>query len=251
LIAAAEELVIGTRQIPSTSGAVLRARLYELHGIIDVVTDVELTDAPASNIFKRAIQAANPLLTGHFEVIVDYKGARRPATSHAYWQQGDWQVQTYAWLRGRQPGTLPVAAGVLIYINELAPTADDLDDLRRQVARNQTDVVPANGSEDYYQLNAWRPGSAVPIFSLAFRLARAIRVISVTENTQIASTGEFDRVVQDIEGCVATEEVHGQIIAHWPAHGDEDSCAACDFRHFCPNPAPRHGLHVFTAPTAP
>ncbi len=251
LIAAAEELVIGTRQIPATLGTALRARLYELHGIIDVVTDVELTGAPDSNIFKQAIQAANPSLLGRFEVIVDYKGSRRPGTGHPYWQQGDWQVQTYAWLRRQQPGTLPVVAGVLIYINELAPTADDVEQLRREVTRRQTDVLPANGSPDYYQLNTWRPGSAVPAFSLAFRLARAIRVISVTEQTQTTSALEFDRVVQDIERCVDAEAVRGQIIAQWPARGDEESCAACDFRHFCPSPAPRQRPHVVVAPSAP
>src|SRR6185369_696349 len=102
---------------PGTSA---RAHLYELHGIIDVVTDVELSGAPDSNIFKRAIHTANPALAGRFEVIVDYKGSRRPATNHDYWRQGDWQVQTYAWLRTRQPHSLLVAAGVLLYVNELA-----------------------------------------------------------------------------------------------------------------------------------
>ncbi|HVH77481.1 MAG TPA: PD-(D/E)XK nuclease family protein [Stellaceae bacterium] len=251
LIAAAEELVIGTREIPGATGTALRARLYELHGIIDVVTDVELTGAPDSNIFKRAVQAAYPGLTGRFEVIVDYKGSRRPATTHDYWQQGDWQVQTYAWLRGRQSGTLPVAAGILIYINELAPTSDDIEELRREVTRRQTDIAPANGSADYYQLNTWRPGNAIPAFSLEFRLARAIRVIPVNAQTQIAAAAEFDRVVQSIESCVDTEAAHGQIIAHWPPRGDEETCAACDFRHFCPDPAPRHRAHVITAPSAP
>jgi hypothetical protein len=251
LIAAAEELVIGTREIPGSVGAGHRARLYELHGIIDVVTDVELTGAPDSNLFKRAIQAANPGLAGRFEIIVDYKGSRRPATNHPYWQQGDWQVQTYAWLRGRQPGTLPVAAGVLIYVNELAPTVDDIEELKREASRGHTDVLPINGSPDFYQLNVWRPGSAVPVFSEEFRLSRAIRVICVNGQTQIDSAAEFDRVVQEIENCVDAEAAHGQIIAHWPPRGDEETCAACDFRHFCPNPAPRLRTHIVTAPSAP
>ncbi len=251
LIAAAEELVIGTRSIPNAVGGEHRARLYELHGIIDVVTDVELTEAPDSNLIKRAIQSANPGLAGRFEIIVDYKGSRRPPTHHPYWRQGDWQLQTYAWLRGRQPGTLPVAAGMLIYVNELAPGADDIEELKREALQGHTDVVPVNGSSDYYQLSTWRRGNAVPKFSQEFRFARAVRVISVNAQTQIDSVGEFDRVVEQIENCVDAEAAHGQIIAHWPSCGDDETCAACDFRYFCPNPAPRQRPHVVVAPSAP
>ena len=89
-------------------------------------------------------------------------------------------MQTYAWLRTRQPNSLPVAAGVLLYINELAPVRGDLVELKDAMASGSADVVPAGGSLDAYQLSAWRPGNAIPQFSLAFRLARAIRVIPVS-----------------------------------------------------------------------
>jgi hypothetical protein len=58
-------------------------------------------------------------------------------------------------------------------------------------------------------------------------------------------------VVRDIEDCVAAEAAAGTIIQHWNASGDDDTCAACDFRYFCPNPAPRTGHHVVEAPNAP
>jgi hypothetical protein len=225
--------------------------LYELHGVIDVVTNVQLTGVPATNIFKKAVQDANPGLSGNFEVIVDYKGSRRPAVTHAYWEQGDWQVQTYAWLRTRQAGSMPVVAGALIYINELSQSTEDLTDLKREVRRGEADVSPPPGSMDAYQLNAWRPGDALPNFSFAFRVARAIRVVPVNPASQQVATEAFDQVVRLIENCVAAEAAAGTIIQHWNSSGDDDTCAACDFRHFCPNPAPRTGPHIIEAPSAP
>src|ERR1043166_4832068 len=238
LISSAEERVIGTRgMLPMPPGVITgpRANLYELHGIIDVLTDIQLTNAPNTNVIRQAIQNACPGLVGRFEVIVDYKGSRRPATNHAYWSQGDWQLQTYAWLRTRQPNALPVAAGVLLYINELAPVASDLTVLKREMQRGETDIVPANGTQDAYMLNAWQQGSAIPSFSLEFRLRRAIRIVPINLASQANATGQFDNVVLQIEQCVANEAAAGNIMNHWTACGDEETCIACDFRHFCPS----------------
>ena len=43
----------------------------------------------------------------------------------------------------------------------------------------------------------------------------------------------------DIEGCVNKEAAVGNILNQWIPSGDEETCDACDFRHFCPSPAPR------------
>ncbi|MCA9029963.1 MAG: PD-(D/E)XK nuclease family protein [Planctomycetaceae bacterium] len=251
LIASAEERVIGTRTIRNSSGNASRSQLYELHGIIDVVTDVQLSGATTRNVIKQAIQDSCPGLSGNYEVIVDYKGSRRPATSEPYWQQGEWQVQTYGWLRTRQANSLPVAAGVLLYVNELSPVSSDLVSLRREVSNNKTDVIPANGTPDSYALNAWRPGNSIPNFSLAFRLARAIRVVPIDPTSQATATNNFDKVVASIEQCVAQEAVAGAINPNWDPCGDEETCAACDFRHFCPSPYPHKKGHVVGAPSAP
>lgn len=254
LISAAEERVIGTRNIPQPPPGLPttpRGHLYELHGIIDVVTHLQLTGASPDNVFKCAIQDTNPKLAGNFEVIVEYKGTRRPATSHPYWKQGDWQVQTYAWLRMRQPESLPVVAGVLVYINELAQTNQDMQNYKREIQTGKTDILPVRGSSDYYNINAWKPGDAIPDLSFEFRVARAIRVIPVTNSSQKIATEAFDHVVRDIENCVSAEAAVGSIIQHWTACGDDDTCAACDFRHFCPSPAPRSGRHKVIAPNAP
>ncbi len=253
LISSAEERVIGTRQVPPSPPGQPppRSALYELHGIIDVLTNVQLGAAPTDNVIRHAIQTACPDLTGNYEVIVDYKGSRRPPTTHPYWQQHDWQVQTYAWLRTRQPDALPIAAGVLLYINELAPVRDDLIELKSAMASSEADVVPASGSQDAYRLSTWRPGDAIPDFSLTFRLARAIRVIPVDVASQNAAAGNFDSVVSNIELCVASEAAAGTIMQHWQPCGDAETCAACDFRHFCPSPHPHAAAYVVTAPNAP
>ena len=256
LVASAEERVIGTRTLPSPgiAGATdLRTSRYRLHGVIDVLTDVQLNSVPTENLFREAIVAAHPTLPQHFEVVVDYKGSRRPATNHEYWDQADWQVQTYAWLRTRQPDSLPVVAGVLIYVDELAPGANDLDKLQRETRERTTDVLPENGGPDAYLLSLWQSGREIPAFSSAFRIRRALRVVPVTPETQANATSHFDQVVLEIEKCVADEASAGTIRGHWTPEGDASTCVACDFRHFCPSPAPRQGdqPRVITAPPAP
>ena len=241
LIESAEEKVIGTRNIPISRdfADTMRATQYELHGVIDVLTNVSLGEVPNTNIIRQSIQKECGKLTGNFEVIVDYKGTNRPLTDQEYWNHAEWQVQTYSWLRTKQRNSLPVVAGVLLYISELSPSGEDLVDLKKAIKGNETDVVPKRGSRDESLLNMWRPGSAIPNFSSSFRLARAIRVIPITENSSEEAAKRFDEVVINIEECVDNEASVGRILNHWNASGDEGTCVACDFRHICPSPAPR------------
>lgn len=140
---------------------------------------------------------------------------------------------------------------MLLYVNELAPVREDLVELKSAMASGNADVVPAVGSQDAYQLSTWRPGNAIPQSSLPFRLARAIRVIPVNVASQTDAANHFDNVVSGIELCVVAEAAAGTIMQHWTPCGDAETCAACDFRHFCPNPHPQSGTHVVTAPNAP
>lgn len=256
LVASAEERVIGTRDVPPTGIATslnLRANRYELHGVIDVLTDVQLNSVSPNNIIRDAIMANCAHLPTRFEVVVDYKGSRRPAANHAFWAQAEWQIQTYAWLRMRQPNSLPVIAGVLIYVNELAPVGDDLRDLQREIQQGTTDVIPASGNQDAYSLSLWQLGQAIPNLSQTFRMQRALRVIPVTTQSQAIATTQFDQVVLQIEQCVASETGTGTIRNNWDPGGNAGTCVACDFRHFCPNPAPRQRNQPrrVTAPPAP
>jgi hypothetical protein len=254
LIASAEERILGTRALPPRQGGIPypgNATLYELQGIADVVTHIQLSGATSQNIIKSEIHTACPQLTGQYQVIVDYKGARRPATTHAYWHQGDWQVQTYAWLRSLQPTSLPVAAGLLIYINELDPSSEDLRELKDELRNGHTDVTPLKGGLDEANLRRWTGRGSPPPLSTPFRIARALRVVPVSAASQAIALTRFDQTVSGIETCIIQENATGQIGTQWPACGDAATCVACDFRHFCPDPFPRGSRGVPTSPHAP
>ena len=129
LIDSVEKKVIGTPKVPQRE-VELRCNNYEVHGVIDVLTSMTLGRAKTGNIIKDKIQEACPELAGEYEIILDYKGMQRPNADARYWDQGDWQIQTYAWLRENQPDALPVAAGILIYINELTPADREMQNLK-------------------------------------------------------------------------------------------------------------------------
>jgi hypothetical protein len=127
LVVFAEEPLAGSRVLPADSATVglLRAERYGVTGVADVLTHMSLIRVPAENLIRsaveRALTARGSTLPPEFEVIVDYKGAGRPDHDHDapmdqsrpdYWQQHDWQIQMYAWLRGRKPEAKPVVAGV-------------------------------------------------------------------------------------------------------------------------------------------
>jgi CRISPR/Cas system-associated exonuclease Cas4 (RecB family) len=232
LIAAAEERVIGTRDIPGAIPNEHRAEKYVLTGVIDVLTEIELGTARSDNLIRQAVQIACPDLTGEFEVIVDYKGTRRPDAGSNEWTDGEWQVQTYAWLRHEQRRSRRVAAGILIYVNELAPGEGDILALRAALRADRTDVVPIRDS-DRRMLENWRPG-AHPQFSREFLFSRAVRVISVDDQSILTATGAFDETVSRIETCVRQEEEAVSILQTWVDDcADSKTCAACDFRYFC------------------
>ncbi len=97
----------------------------------------------------------------------------------------------------------------------------------------RTDVLPADGTSDYYQINAWEPGRRVE-FSEEFRLRRALRVIPVTPQSMQGATAAIDSVVRAIEDRVAHESGSNHIRRSWSADSnDKDTCAACDFRVSC------------------
>lgn len=252
MIKSAEEKLIGTRSVDEPIDATeRRATLYELHGIVDVLTEVTLSEANESNFLKRLIVDKLGAQTGSFEIIVDYKGARRPPLDSPYWAQGDWQVQTYAWLRSQQRNSRKVLAGVLVYVNELLPSSEDIENLKSEIASGRADVIPPIGSADDYQIRLSGPGSATPALSLEYRLNRAFRVIPITAASQDFSLTQFDSTVSEIEECVANEERSGTIASNWKANGNVDSCETCDFRFFCPDPYPRGRHTIVKAPDAP
>jgi hypothetical protein len=268
LIAMAEVRLKGIRSMPSTIPNA-RADYYEVQGIVDVLTSVELSSAAVDNRLVRALQG-DPMIANALgqviaqagktpdpvcEVIVDYKGMRRPGIRDPTWQYLGWQILTYAWLRGQQPEASPVVGGVLLFLNELEPSRDDIGKLRQEVfgpQAPQTDVVPLGN--DLNGLHSWNSNqrrAIPPDLSLEYRVARSIRVIPVTQAQVQNSLRSFDQTVEQIELSVINER-NGQLLTNcWENRQaqrpdpDDQTCAVCDFRTYCPA-SPRHG-----APLAP
>lgn len=248
LITAVEEKLSSTRPMPMSSidapqGQQPRGDRYELTGVVDVISNVSLA-TQENNPLVQIINDQVRELSGQFDVIVDYKAARRPPikpppNSKPYWQYEEWQVQTYAWLRAQQPDTQPVRAGVLIYVNELSPSQSDLEKLKREIAQGLTDVQPFSGDSDYYALNTWQPGQdqTPPIFSKNFLLQRAVRIVPVHDIAIEKAVTEIDHAIAQIEGCALHENATGNIPDNWNADGGDGDCNACDWRRFCPSPA--------------
>lgn len=245
LITAAEQRLIKTRDMPEGLHD-RRASHYILTGIVDVLTNMSMSSESLDNPISRAVQQSCPDLDGDYEVIVDYKSSRRPHLHDGRgevdlsWRLGEWQVKTYAWLRSQQPDAPRVAAGVLLYLNELSPSSNDVERLRRDIAnqRDITDVRPAAGSRDELLLDLTRAGTRVEL-SEEFRLRRAIRVIPIDESTYESSmepaTRQFDAIVGEIEDRIEREAQTGGISQTW-THTCKDwqTCVACDFKTFCP-----------------
>jgi hypothetical protein len=242
LIHRAEVRLYGARPLPEIDKAweFRVADRYEMVGVIDVVTHVELQDPRLkNNPIVRAVLAALPAVPkGKFEVIIDYKGMRRPPSSGGnYWAQYAWQLQTYGELRRRQPDALPVAAGVLVYLNELFPTRTDFETTKREIASGKTDVIPTIGSEEEALIKGWSVREKeVPILPLAYRLQRSLRVLPIDDNSIAQALTAFDDVVKRIETCRGKEARGVGVMTAWERNpGDENTCAVCDSRTHCPD----------------
>jgi hypothetical protein len=277
LIAKAEVRLKAIRPMPTGTVTIRYSNYYEVEGVVDVLTSVELSAATSPNPIVSAVLAA--IGTQTYEVIVDYKGMRRPNITDPSWQYQEWQILTYAWLREQQPDASPVRSGILLYINELVPSATDIDDLWKEVFGANaplTDVLPTGSDlqalRDWpqikrqwqRQMRSWRqqlriwyqtgraqgqseppmPQMPQPL-SMEFRQQRSRRIVSVDPGRVNTSLAEFDTVVSQIEGCVAQESTGQSLTRTWPPIPRQRTCVVCDFKTFCPA-SPYRG-----APAAP
>lgn len=246
IISQAEIPLNGTRHMPLDTWPKSLPRRetdrYEMAGIIDVITEVALDDPGLGDnrIVSAIMSALNGPLPIKFEVIVDYKGMRRPPIKRParipdYWSIYEWQLQTYATLRSLQPDARPVAAGVLLYLNELRPSVGDIAALRRELRGGLTDVVPAPGSNDEQFLNSEKSRGFVPDLSFNYRLKRALRIVPISRDSQQTAARHFDEVVLDIEIARARERQSSHIRQQWPKNPfDDATCVACDWQTVCP-----------------
>jgi hypothetical protein len=205
-----------------------------------VVTQVELFGPKfrGNKLLELIVEELPEDPPAEFEVIVDYKGMKRPdlaekGTSHA--DIYEWQVHTYAHLR-QSLSTKRVIAGVLVYLNELVPTKTDFRLLQQALASKTKGVIlPESGSKDEKMLRDWKSKDEIPTLSIDFRLKRAIRVIPISDVSIAKSLKEFDDTVGRIETCLAEEAKTGCVISSWEKNADhEPTCEACDSRTYCP-----------------
>jgi hypothetical protein len=245
LINQAEVRVRGARKLPDeVKGVVTRdIERYEMLGVIDVVTQVELFGPKfrGNKLLELIVEELPNDPPAEFEVIVDYKGMKRSdlaekGTSHA--DIYEWQVHTYANLR-QSLSTKKVIAGVLVYLNELVPTKTDFRLLQRALKNNTKDVIlPDSGSDDERVLRDWKANDKdeePPLLSFPFRLRRAVRVVSITDASIAKSLEAFDNTVGRIEKCLAEEAKTGCVISSWEKNAEhEPTCEACDSRTYCP-----------------
>lgn len=240
LITTAEERISGTRAMPHVNpiGSVApRGDRYELTGVADVISNVSVENN-RNNTLLRLIDDAIAGLQPPFDLIVDYKAGRRPSIMpNGLWNHHEWQIQTYAWLRSQVPGANRVGAGILVYVSELSPSKTDMVDLMDDIRHGRTDVVPENGSADFYAIYNWNPDAGPPPeLTQAFRLQRALRVVDVSPPRLTQAVDQIDQAVAQIEQSALAEHVTGDIRMNWATTGRERDCVACDFKHFCPSP---------------
>ena len=243
LISEAEVTLKGIRDMPEIDKGGSRSNYYSVTGIVDVISSVDLYNAPSGNMLLSRIHQNTELQSriaelgeSEYEIIIDYKGMRRPPSNHPYnstWTHHKWQVLTYAWLRSRQPDSKPVAACFLFYLNELEQSQQDLEQLQMEVAEGYTDMPPKG--RDAGAISEWEKGKPPPRLTIPFKEERSLRIVPIVEDE--SALEKFDATVGKIEGHV-TEEMLGMGIQEiWPPNPSERVCTACDFKTYCPNPA--------------
>jgi len=228
----------GVRDMPDYKKGTSRSNYYGVTGVIDVLSSVKIEEASDSNLIIKYLhrdpsfqEKLNQLDSNIYEIIVDYKGMKRPSLGLPSWNHHHWQVQTYGWLRSLQPESNPVLIGILFYLNELVLLKQDLKELKKEVKGHNTDIMPDDG--DMKSILKWNPQDKIPSFSESFKHLRSIRITPMDDVSQLKSLEEFDRVVADIEKSII-DEVDGQVIQNsWKTNPNKRTCDACDYKTFC------------------
>ncbi len=107
---------------------------------------------------------------------------------------------------------MPVAAGVIVYLNELFPGIGDIQKLRREIRTGLADVRPSKGSEAQ-RILATGTAATEEGLPIQFRIDRAIQVFPVTLASKTDALKHFDAVVARIEKCRSSERLSGAVIA--------------------------------------
>lgn len=250
LIDASEILIKGVRPMPNYDKNVSRSNYYGINGVVDVLTSTKINkiheqstlynfDNKIVNFIKKNLDESD---IEDYEIIIDYKGMKRPPVkvantqSEDKWENHKQQILTYSWLRSKQEDSKNISAGIILYLNELVPSIEDLILIKEEIINDLTDV-PENDEfyEDIQLILNWQEDDKMPNLSEEFKIARSIRFIEISEKERLKALKKFDRVVEDIENSLIKERGGCKIQDAWKADADKRTCLACDFRTFCKN----------------
>jgi hypothetical protein len=248
IISHAEVRLTGTRELPTNlipkEDQLRNVDRYEMVGVVDVITQMDLqSPSLASNaVAQLMLEIVGVGNSSSVEVIVDYKGMRRPPKAdpkakNDYRTLYERQIQTYSYLREAQVHGSAVVGGALIFLNELSPTWSDVETLRQEILAKKADIVPVEGSADWNVIMNGKNSARTPhpVLSFDFRLRRAVLLIKVDPASVALEVVKFDNLVAEIEHSRGKEIRTGDINQSWEAiDTDQSMCTACDFRVTCP-----------------
>ena len=257
LIDSTELLIKGMRKMPNYKENVSRSNYYGINGVVDVLSSLKINkNMNQSNLdnynnkiieFLKKDPEFRKKIAGYeegddYEIIIDYKGMKRPAEKaqnkfNNPWDNHKQQILTYSWLRKQQEDSKPIFAGIIFYLNELVPSKEDLALIKEEIANDLTDgeIDYADFPEDVEKIMNWNEDEKAPELSEEFKTARSIRIINIDENEITESLNKFDNVVFNIESSLIKEIKGCKIQEAWNGESDERTCSACDFRTFCKN----------------
>ena len=256
LIDSTELLIKGIRKMPNYDEKTSRSNYYGITGVVDVLSSIKInSNINQSNLdnygnkiieflkkdreFRQKIESSD---SEEYEIIIDYKGMKRPPEKSTNkfnnpWENHKQQILTYSWLRGQQENSKPIYAGIIFYLNELVPSKEDLVLIQDEIAHDLTDkeIDYSKFADDVELIMDWNEDDKAPELSDEFKIARSIRLININNEEINNSLDKFDNVVFNIESSMIKEIKGCKIQDAWKAESDEKTCNACDFRTFCKN----------------
>ena len=225
-----------------------RSNYYGINGVVDVLTSTKINkiheqsslynyDNKIVNFIKNNLNESD---IEDYEIIIDYKGMKRPPVKvdnphgEDKWENHKQQILTYSWLRSKQEDAKTISAGIILYLNELVPSIEDLILIKEEITNDLTDIPQADEfSDDIELIFNWQEDDKMPNLSDEFKIARSIRFIEINDEERQKALEKFDNVVCDIENSLIEETNGCKIQDAWNAEADERTCLACDFKTFC------------------
>ena len=227
LIDSTELLIKGIRKMPNYDENVSRSNYYGINGVVDVLSSMKinknLTQSNLDNYNNKIIEflkkdpefrkkITNFSEGDEYEIIIDYKGMKRPPEQSINkftnpWENHKQQILTYSWLRSRQEDAKPIFAGIIFYLNELVPSKEDLVLIQEEIAQDRTDsaIDYSKYANDVELIMNWNEDDKAPELSEEFKIARSIRIINIDDKQIDDSLNRFDDVVFDIESSLIKE----------------------------------------------